>query len=115
MYLDRGIYTCDELFRGVRKKQRPNQDEIDFFVENREKVIVERIGFVKLKLKYGYCVEFFDAVYVSSMISSLISFSSHDKPGYSFSFGDVFISLMLESRIVGTSVLNGGLYMLNFN
>lgn len=59
--------TCHKFLTGFGKKWSPNQDEVDFFMGNREKVKVERIGTVKLKLESRSCLELFDTVYDPSM------------------------------------------------
>lgn len=80
-----------------------NQDEVDLFVANEEKLKFVWIWNVKLKFELGfmfrvswYCFHPWDALDL--------------KPGYTYSFGDDLVQLMFESRVIGISVFNGGLY-----
>lgn len=73
-----GIYTCYLFITGVKGKWRPSHDEADQIIRNREKVKVECIGTIKLKLEFGFCLDLVDIVYVPSMRCSLISCSRLD-------------------------------------
>lgn len=79
-------------------------------VGNEEKVKVEWIRIVKLKLESSFCLELVDIVFALFVRRSLISFSRLDTVGYSCSFRNGLPKLTFESHIDGTSVSSGGLY-----
>lgn len=94
--------------QGVHKVAETSKDKIDVFGGNGEKVKVEQIGTIELKLESRFYLELFDIVYALSMKPSLISFSRLDKLSYSYSFSEGLFQLMFESRVVGTDILDGG-------
>lgn len=84
------IYTCYKLLQQFIKKQKPNKDEVDLSVGNRDKVKVECNGTIVFKLELAFCLKLFDKNYVTSMRRSLIYFSRLDKVGYFYSFDEGF-------------------------
>lgn len=104
------IYKCHKFVTGFVKKCKPNQDQVNLFLENREKVNVKWIGTVNLKLESVSCSKLFVTVYILSMRHCLFSFSRLDKLGCTCS---LVIPLLFEPCIVGNGVLDGSLYRLN--
>ena len=78
-----------------------------------KKVVVEAIGTFRLLLKTKFYLDLFETFVVPSFRRNLISISSLDKFGFSFSFRNNKVSLYQNSNIVGSSSLIDNLYMLD--
>ena len=87
--------------------------EAYLYVGNGVKVEVESIGSVFLPLGLNLVLVLDDVFYVPSMRRNLISISTLDKRGYSFTFGNEKFELSLNSRIIGDGYLSNRLYHLN--
>ena len=78
-------------------------------------VEVEAIGTFRLLLKTCYYLDLNETFIVLSFRWNLISISTLDKFGYSYSFGNNKFSLFSDSKMVGTGSLSlyNNLYLLD--
>jgi len=83
----------------------PSDDERFIFVGDGKKFAMEAIGTFRLQLKTGFYLDLFETFVVPSFQRNLISISSLDKFGFSFSFGNNKVSLYQNSNMVGSSSL----------
>ena len=78
-------------------------------------VTVESIGVKVLNLDSGFQLVLKNVFYVPSFRRNLIFISALDKIGYSLHFGNSKVDLLLNSKIIGHSVLCDGLYRLSLS
>ena len=82
--------------------QLPSDNERFIFVGDGKKVTVEAIGTFRLHLKTRFYLDLFETFFVPSFRWNLISISSLDKFGFSYSFGNDKVSLYQNSNMVGS-------------
>ena len=115
-WIDSGasIHVSNSL-QGFRSKRKPSDAEVNLFVGNGNKVDVQFIGLVELKLESGFILRLKNTVYVPSMRRNLISLSKLDDSGFSFNFKNGFCLLSRDSQVVGKAVKCDGLYRLSLD
>jgi len=115
-WIDSGasIHVANSL-QGFKDKRKPSDAEINLFVGNGNKVDVQFIGTVELKLKSGFILCLKDTVYVPSMRRNLISLSKLDDCDFAFNFSNGICLLSYDSKVVGKATKFDGLYRLNLD
>lgn len=98
--------------KGFKTKRKPSESEVNLLVGNGNRVNVQFIGLVELRLESGFVLQLRDTLYVPSMRRNLISLSRLDDCGFSFSFNKGLCSLSYNSQVVGKAHKNDGLYVL---
>ena len=78
------------------------------------KVQVDFLGVVRLQLSTLNVLELQDVAYISSIRRNLISVPILDRLGYSVLFGTRKVKLYRDSLLIGTRVLCGSIYKLEF-
>ena len=73
---------------------------------------MESIGAVRLMLESGYVLQLRNVFYVPNFRRNLISISVLNHDGYVFLFQNASVQLSLNSKVVGSSILNNGLFQL---
>ena len=95
--------------------QKSSDGERYIYVGDSKTVEVKAIEYFILLLKTEFYLDLDETFVVPSFRQNLISVSSFDKYGYSFSFGNENFSLFHDSKLVGFGSLscNDNLYMLD--
>ena len=70
-------------------------------IENNDFFTIEKVGDVNLVLAYGFELVLKDTFYLHSFRRKSIFVSCLEKLGFSFTFGDKKMNLMLNSQIIG--------------
>ncbi|KAJ7975971.1 Retrovirus-related Pol polyprotein from transposon TNT 1-94 [Quillaja saponaria] len=91
--------------QGFKHKRKPSDLEAKLRVGNDVEVEVESVGIVSLILESGFELVLKNTFYVPSFRRNLISVSLLDKIGYSFNFGNSKVQLLLNSKILGRSLI----------
>lgn len=115
-WLDSGasIHVSNSL-QGFKTKRKPSEVEVNLFVGNGNRVNVQFIGLVELRLESGFILQLRDTLYVPSMRRNLISVSKLDDCGFSFSFNKGLCLLSYNSKSVGKAHKHDGLYNLELD
>nr|KYP36428.1 Retrovirus-related Pol polyprotein from transposon TNT 1-94 [Cajanus cajan] len=113
-WVDSGATTHISVsMQGCLWSRRPSDNERFIYVGDGNKVTVEAIGTFRLQLKTGFHLDLFDIFVVPSFRRNLISISSLDKFGFSYSFGNNKFSLYQNSNVDGSGSLIDNLYLLD--
>ncbi|XP_021817684.1 uncharacterized protein LOC110759855 [Prunus avium] len=94
---------------GFIKRRLPNKDEVKVFVGNGDKVQVDYIGVVRIKLDSGFVFDLEDVVYVPSMRKNLISITRLVKSKFTLNFDDFGCSIFRNKSLVGKASIVDGL------
>ena len=95
--------------------RKPSDDELIIRLENGDRVKVEHIGDISLRLSTGHSLELKNIVYIPSMRRNFISVATLDFDRYSYSFGNRNFKLSYDSCVVGFGALSDGLYKIDLD
>ncbi|KAL8162293.1 hypothetical protein V2J09_013782 [Rumex salicifolius] len=82
---------------------------------NKSEASIEAIGCFSLELSSGFKLLLDDTIYVPSMSRNLISLSKLDSIGFSVTFGNGCFSLFKDNNIVGSGILENGMYRIELD
>ncbi|KAL8139920.1 hypothetical protein V2J09_005941 [Rumex salicifolius] len=82
---------------------------------NKSEASIEAIGCFSLELSSGFKLLLEDTIYVPSMSRNLISLSKLDSIGFSVTFGNGCFSLFKDNNIVGSGILENGMYRIELD
>ncbi|KAL8160866.1 hypothetical protein V2J09_012355 [Rumex salicifolius] len=82
---------------------------------NKSEASIEAIGCFSLELSSGFKLLLEDTIYVPSMSRNLISLSKLDGIGFSVTFGNGCFSLFKDNNIVGSGILENGMYRIELD
>ena len=112
-WIDSGVSTHVVIsLQGLINKRKPSLKESKLKVGNDLEVEVEFVGVVKLTLESGFEICLENTFYVPSFRRNLISVLSLTRLGFSFVFINNSVDLKFNSEIVGSGILDDGLYKL---
>ena len=80
---------------------------------NGARVVAMVLRVMDLKLSSKYFLSLEESSYVHSIVKNIISISCLDKMGYTLIIEDTFCSIYLRSKLVATTPLVNGLYLIN--
>ena len=83
------------------------------FVDNGEKVQVDNIGVVRIKLDSGFVFYLEDVVYVPSMRKNLISVTRLVKSNFTLNFDDFGCSIFRNKSSIRKASIVDGMFRLN--
>ena len=112
--LDTGCssHICNDSQRSTSKRKL-RKGEVELRMGNDARVAVVALGVVNLKLPSGYDLSLEECHYVPSIVKNIISVSCLDKMGYTLIIKDKCCSIYLGSKLVVTTPLVNGLYLID--
>ncbi|KAM0968159.1 hypothetical protein TB1_015836 [Malus domestica] len=109
------VHITNSLQGFTRGTTTTKNEVFQVYVGNGNKVAVEAIGSLKLKLSSGHVLELFDVLYVPSLRRNLISASKLVKSGYAFVGDNESIRISMKNNpnvVVGICFLVNDLWQL---
>ena len=102
--------------QGFSRRASTSNEVFEVHVGNGNKVDVEAIGNLKLRLSSGFVLELFDVLYVPSLTRSLVSASKLVRNGFAFIGDDESIRLFMKNDLnylLGVCLLDNDLWKLD--
>ena len=82
---------------------------------NKSEASIEAVGCFVLELSTDFKLILEDTIYVPTMSRNLISLSKLDSIGFSMNFGNGCFSLFKDNSIVGSGILENGMYRIELD
>ena len=115
-WLDSGanVHVSNSL-QGFSSTRTIRSNERNLLMGNKSEASIEAIGCFSLELSSGFKLLLEDTIYVPSMSRNLISLSKLDSIGFSVTFGNGCFSLFKDNNIVGSGILENGMYRIELD